>query len=202
MSPPRSSLGTIEGITLFSTPICSVDLPDAATLNEALATAILEGAGGAAVPAWTSPSGMPDLKAGPGLAVATAARLLASRLSGATPPDAWRVDAYAEVLRESACASVSEPTADFAAIYMVRDGDTAQDPDVGGLLELQDPRGPAPVMYAPSLTFTGPGAESLGVTQTVRLRPGLLIVYPAYLMQTLSFYRGKAPHITVRLTIE
>ena len=201
MSAPRPNLGTIEGITLFSTPLCSVTLPDAAAVNTALATAILERAGSVEALGWTSPWEFPDLSIGPGLAVGTAARLLASRLSGSTTPDSWRVDAYAEVLWEGACASVSEPKADFAAIYMVSDGDAGKDPDLGGLLEFQNPRGPAPVMYAPSMTFTGPGAESLGVTQTVRMQPGLLIVYPAYLMQSLSFYRGKAPHITVRMTI-
>ncbi len=201
MSTPRPSLGAIEGITLFSTPLCSVNLPDAAAVNAALVTTILERSGGAEAPAWTSTRGFPDLSTGAGQAVATAARLLASRLSGSTTPESWRIDAYAEVLWEGACSSVSEPKADFAAIYMVSDGDAATDPDLGGLLEFQDPRGAAPVMYAPSMTFTGPGAESLGVTQTVRLQPGLLIVYPAYLMQSLSFYRGKAPHITVRMTI-
>jgi hypothetical protein len=201
MSAPRPNLGAIEGITLFSTPLCSVNLPDAAAVNAVLTTAILERAGHADAPSWTSSGGFPDLKAGAGRAVATAARLLASRLSGSIPPESWRVNAYAEVLWEGACSSVSEPRADFAAIYMVSDGDAAKDPDLGGLLELQDPRGPAPVMYAPSMTIAGPGAECLGVTQTVRLQPGLLIVYPAYLMQSLSFYRGKAPHITVRMTI-
>lgn len=202
MSAPRPSLGAIEGITLFSTPLCSVNLPDAAAVNEALTATILDRAGSAEALAWTSTGGFPDLNTGPGLAVATAARLLVSRLSGATTPESWWIDAYTEVLWEGACSSVSEPKADFAAIYMVSAGDAATDPDLGGLLELQDPRGPAPVMYAPSMTFAGPGAESLGVTQTVRLEPGLLIVYPAYLMQSLSFYRGKAPHITVRMTIE
>jgi len=201
MSAPRHSLDTIEGITLFSTPICSVTLPDAARVNEALMTAILERAGRAEALSWTSPHGFPDLNTGAAAAVATAARLLASRISSLIAPESWQVDAYAEVLWEGACASVSEPKADFAALYMISDGDTAKESDLGGLLEFQDPRGPAPVMYAPSMTFAGPGAESLGVTQTVRMQPGLLIVYPAYLMQSLSFYRGKAPHITVRMTI-
>jgi hypothetical protein len=205
VSAPRPSLGPIEGITLFSTPICSVEIPDAAAVNAALAKAILAQAGdisAAAVPAWASPWGFPDLGAGVGLAVARAVRLLASRLVADRAPESWRLDGYAEVLWEGAGASVSEPTADFAAIYTVSDGDAGKDPELGGLLEFQDPRGPAPVMYAPALTFAGPGAESLGVTQTVRLQPGLLIVYPAYLMQGLSFYRGRAPHITVRMTIE
>jgi len=203
MSAPRPSLGPIDGITLFSTPICSVDLPDAAAVNAALAPAILAQAGDAeaAMPSWASPWGVPDLGTGAGLTVAHAARLLASRLAEARAPDSWRLDAYAEVLWQGACASVSEPKADFAALYTVSDGDAAQDAAAGGLLEFQDPRGPAPVMYAPGLTFTGPGAESLGVTQTVRLRPGLLLVYPAYLMQSLSFYRGTAPHITVRMAL-
>jgi hypothetical protein len=202
-------LGKIEGSTLFSTPFCSATLPRASRLNKSLAEAILEQAGDRrpeSAVSWTSPWDFPDLGSGPGRAVAAAARGLASKLCQACgqkpiPPDAWRVSCRAEVIT-GASATVGEPEADFTGLYIVAKDEDANGSDPGGVLELQDPRGPAPVMYAPSVTFRGPGSDSLGVTQTLNMKPGLLIVYPALLPQSFSFYRGPVPHITLRFRIE
>ena len=210
-SEPLPDLGPVEGSTIFSTPICSATLPQASRLNEPLTMAIMERAGDEALQStvcWSSPWNFPSHESGPGRVIALAARRMASKLMetcGQVPiaPDKWRVSCRSEVITgEHGSTPVSEPGAGFTGLYMVAKDKGASSANLGGLLEFQDPRGAAPVMYAPTITFRGPGSESLGVTQTLTMTPGLLIVYPALLMQSFSFYRGTTPHITLRLRIE
>ena len=56
----------------------------------------------------------------------------------------------------------THPGALWSATYYVDDGGIGADPSLGGEFEIQDPRGVAPVMYAPSLTFPGPDGAALG----------------------------------------
>lgn len=202
------SLGPVEGITLFSTPICSVFPPLASERRDALGDIIMgqcrdaiENNGAY----WISPWGFPKLGSGSGCIIGAAARAMVAQIAPSIAgiealPDDWRVSWRAEVIAaDGGCAPVREPEANFAGLFMV--GKDVSSAAAGGLLEFQDPRGPAPVMYAPFVTFVGPGSKSLGVTQTLNLEPGLLVVFPAYLMQSFSFYRGARPHITLRLAI-
>jgi hypothetical protein len=201
-------VGAIQGRTVFSTPLYLLVLPDMEEVNAAIATKVLERrATSNRAGAWQSPWGFPDAEWEPLRPLAAAARLLADRLlqgpeSARAHTSSWRLSCRATVLAGGQGIEVeSTPRADFAATYLVDDGDAGRDPKLGGLLELQDPRGPAPVMYAPDLTFAAPGAETLGVTQTAQMKAGALALYPAWMMHSLSFYSGAAPHISLTLAL-
>jgi len=206
--PQDLEVGAIQGRTIFSTPLYLLVLPGMEEANAAIATEVLKRRAASNRPgAWQSSWGFPATEWEPLHPLATAARLLASRLTrGAKAsepePPSWPLSCRATVLADGQGIEVeSIPRADFAATYLVSDGDAGRDPKFGGMVELQDPRGPAPVMYAPDLTFAAPGAETLGVTQTAQLRPSALALYPAWMMHSLSFYSGKAPHISLTLAL-
>lgn len=208
-APPQDlEIGSIQGRAIFSTPLHLVVLPGMEEINAAIAAEVLKRrAASNRTGAWQSPWDFPPIEWEPLSAVADVARLLATRLvqgSDTHRPKApsWRLSCRATVLAGGQGVEVeTTPRADLAATYLVHGGDTGSDPKLGGLLELQDPRGPAPVMYAPDLTFAAPGAETLGVTQTARLTPGALALYPAWMMHSLSFYSGEAPHISLTLAL-
>jgi hypothetical protein len=200
--------GAIQGRTIFSTPLYLLVLPAMEEANATIATEVLKRRGASNHPgAWQSSWGFPAAEWEPLRPLADAARVLATRLvqgpnAGEPKALSLRLSCRATVLAGGQGSEVeSTPRADFAATYLVSDGDADRDPKLGGLLELQDPRGPAPVMYAPDLTFAAPGAETLGVTQTASLRPGALALYPAWIMHSLSFYSGEAPHISLTLAL-
>ena len=206
--PQDLEIGAIQGRTIFSTPLYLLVLPGMEEANATIAAEVLKRRAASNRPgAWQSSWGFPAAEWEPLRPVATAARLLASRLVNgpnvsAPEPPSWPLSCRATVLAGGQGIEVeSTPRAEFAATYLVADGDAGRDPKFGGLLELQDPRGPAPVMYAPDLTFAAPGAETLGVTQTAQLRPGALALYPAWMMHSLSFYSGEAPHISLTLAL-
>lgn len=206
--PQDLEIGAIQGRAIFSTPLYLLVLPGMEEANATIAAEVLKRREASNRPgAWQSSWGFPGAEWEPLHPVATAARLLVSRLVhgpnvSEPEPLAWPLSCRATVLAGGQGIEVeSTPRADFAATYLVADGGASRDPKFGGLLELQDPRGPAPVMYAPDLTFAAPGAETLGVTQTAQLRPGALALYPAWMMHSLSFYSGEAPHISLTLAL-
>jgi len=71
----------------------------------------------------------------------------------------------------------------------------------GGALDLQDPRGAAPVMYAPGLTFAAEGAETLGVSQSIGLKEGALAVFPAWMLQSTALHAGDRPRLSLTLRL-
>ena len=63
----------------------------------------------------------------------------------------------------------------------VDEGGVGGDPSLGGEFEIQDPRGVAPVMYAPYLTFSGPDGAALGESQRLTPQAGMFVVFPSWL---------------------
>src|SRR5260221_147564 len=64
----------------------------------------------------------------------------------------WRVTAWANVSRTGAANRPHcHPAAFWSGVYWVADGGVADNPAVGGLFEIADPRGVLPLMHAPHL---------------------------------------------------
>ena len=193
---------SVESRALFGTPIAAAALPNGPQLNGPLQAEIdrLYRADGShdASAVWSS---APD-RPGPGdpasYDLCRAACILIAGISGraeAERPDRWRIERRCHRLTHGQSVAVhSHPATAWEASYIV-----ACDTGAGGELEFQDPRGAAPVMYAPHLTFKMPGAETLGVSQTVSAKPGLLAVYPGWLMHGVAFYRSGAPRLSMTL---
>ena len=197
---------------LFATPVAAIELPGAAARNVDLAAAILRrrattasvqasNAGG-----WHSDR---DILAWGGervaevLAVARSAatQLVADRHGRPVQPD-WQVQAWANV-NGPGDSNVCHyhPGSFWSGTYYVNDGGCAADPALGGEFEMLDPRGPGPAMYAPTLKFAGEDGASVGGAESIRPRPGLMVLFPSWLSHQVRPYRGTALRISLAFNL-
>ena len=64
---------------------------------------------------------------------------------------------------------------------------------------MMDPRGVAPMMHAPMLKFAGEGGLSAGSVETIHPRPGLLFIFPSFLLHAVRPYRGDSLRISIAI---
>ena len=93
------------------------------------------------------------------------------------------------------------PGSFWSGTYYVADGGCADDPSLGGEFEMLDPRGPAAGMYAPALKFAGEDGNSVGSAETIRPRPGLLLLFPSWLYHQVRPYRGTGLRISIAFNL-
>ncbi len=193
---------------LFPTPVAIAKLPDADALNTALSAVILEreakdpGTQHSNLGGWQSPW---DLEAwgGPATArVLEAARTLATQLTAdrqGNPVEIdWKINCWANVNRRGhGNESHSHPGAFWSGSYYVADGGQG----MGGEFEVRDPRGVAPAMYAPLLTFAGPGGPSLGAAEQIAPVAGMMVLFPSWLQHAVRPYRGDAARISIAFNL-
>ena len=209
---PRSQGVRAKRLSLFATPLAVSLLPETEDLKPALSALILacyqedapsEDAQPATGLAWRGSFSRASTGVAQLAPLSEAAIVLAETMqaeSGQAESDrAWDVSWRAEVLNpgqgfDAQCLKGGL----WCASYLVDDGGAAAS---GGELELQDPRGAAPVMYAPGLTFAAPGGETLGISQTVRPKEGALIVFPAWLLQSTALHQGSDARLSLSLLL-
>ncbi len=193
---------------LFPTPVAITSLPDAPELNQALSKAILERERTQSSEHYSNLGGWQstwDLREWGGAAahkvieaVIAVANQLTTDRRGRPVRIAWKINAWANVNRTGHGNEFhTHPGAYWSCVYYVDDGGTRDDPDLGGELEIQDPRGVAPAMYAPLLAFTTPGGLTVGSSELLHPRAGMLIVFPSWLQHAVRPYHGKRPRISI-----
>ncbi len=198
----------LRRLDLFATPAAVIVPPDAATLNGSLAQRVQQlwqaSAGASAPLPWQSPPqvlAQDDGLLGPlAWMVATIAEAMVPvRRPGGQPQAGWDVLWFAEVFQPGQGLPIHDfPRANWCGCYLIDDGGAA---GKSGEIELQDPRGPAVMTYAPDLTFDAPGGETLGISQTVSLTSGSLLVFPAWMRQGTAVHRGGRPRLSVKLLL-
>ena len=197
---------------LFATPVAAIMLPDAEARNSELeATILAQRARNPGVTAsnnggWHSArdfSVWGGLRAAEVLAFArSAATQLTARRDGRKIDPDWTVEAWANVNGpgdSNACHY--HPGSFWSGAYYVNDGGCAADPSLGGEFEMLDPRGPAPMMQAPSLKFAGEDGQSAGSAETIQPRPGLLFLFPSFLLHSVRPYRGTGVRISIAFNL-
>jgi uncharacterized protein (TIGR02466 family) len=207
-------MGRVEILVkgLFATPVAAVQVPDAAALNAQLTELIMRrrdqtasvqasNAGG-----WHSDR---DILAWGGASTATiidiakgvATQLTADRQGKPVQP-AWSVQAWANV-NGPGDGNICHyhPGSFWSGTYYVADGGCASDPTLGGEFEMLDPRGPGPGMYAPALKFAGEDGTSAGSAETIRPNPGLLMLFPSWLLHQVRPYRGTGLRISIAFNL-
>ncbi len=193
---------------LFATPVAAVLLPDAEARNAELADIILRrrtdfptvGAsniGGSHstrdFAAWGGKRAEELLA----FARSTVTQLTSDREGRAVRPD-WNVEAWANVNGPGNSNSCHyHPGSFWSGSYYVADGGCADDPSLGGEFEIFDPRGPAPMMHAPALKYGGEDGLSAGSAETIRPRPGLMFIFPSFLLHAVRPYRGTGLRISI-----
>jgi len=197
---------------LFPTPVAVARLPNAERLNAELKRVILEreqshpstrhsNLGGWQstwdLAEWGGPAARQVLAA----AIKLATKLTANRQGGPAAID-WKINCWANVNRRGHGNEFhTHPGSFWSGTYYVEDGGTTKDPSAGGEFEIQDPRGVAPAMYAPMLTFAGPGGPSLGASETIRPASGMMILFPSWLQHAVRPYQGAAERISIAFNL-
>lgn len=214
-APSRAAAGVIPPpqptlLKLFPTPVLIATMPDAQSLNADLKRIILEreavsesversNRGG-----WQSSWDMHEWGGAPMRQVLNFARAI---VDGATVDRTgqhrtfdWRINCWANVNRTGHSNQLhTHPGALWSASYYVDDGGIGDDASLGGEFEIADPRGVAPVMYAPQFTFPGEDGLSLGESQRLTPRAGAMIVFPSWLQHGVCPYRGRRERISIAI---
>ena len=197
---------------LFATPVAAVEVPGAAALNPELERLILRrraetpsvqasNAGG-----WHSDRDIADW-GGAGIAtLLEVARGIATQMTadrhGNPARPTWTVQAWANV-NGPGDGNICHyhPGAVWSGTYYVADGGCGDDPSLGGEFEMLDPRGPGPGMYAPHLKFAGEDGAAVGSGETIRPRPGLMVLFPSWLFHQVRPYRGTGLRISIAFNL-
>jgi uncharacterized protein (TIGR02466 family) len=201
--PPQLTL-----LNLFPTPLVIATMPDADRLNAELKRIILareaatESVQRSNQGGWQSTWDLHQWGGAPMQKLLAFARGVADEVTvdraGKHHELAWRINCWANVSRHGHGNQFhTHPGALWSASYYVDDGGVGDDPSLGGEFEIQDPRGVAPVMYAPYLTFPGPDGAALGEAQRLTPQAGMLVVFPSWLSHGVRPYRGTRERISV-----
>ncbi|HEX9464776.1 MAG TPA: TIGR02466 family protein [Alphaproteobacteria bacterium] len=202
--------GSFSARGIFPTSLVSARLKGHAEINARLAATILareaveQSAHNSNVGGWHSHDFQP-WAGEDGQAVIAAARDVVNGMTLMQSADemvpasvTWRVTAWANVSRTGAANRPHcHPAAFWSGVYWVADGGVADNPAVGGLFEIADPRGVLPLMHAPHLRVAIKDCLSDGHTQLVTPRAGTMILFPAWLVHSVQTYTGDRPRISV-----
>ncbi len=196
----------------FATPIVTAELPVVAQHNGELARNILArsqshpSTQASNLGGWQSDWHM-DQWGGPAVGLLlTAAKSIASNMTrsrqGQPVTVEWRANAWANINSDGHGNEFHiHPAAMWSGTYYVDDAGAGADPALGGELELLDPRGAGPAMYAPLLAFAGPGGLSVGATETIRPKAGRIVIFPAWLYHQVRPYRGGGQRISIAFNL-
>ena len=180
----------LEIVPLFATPLVVHDVPDAAALNVDLRRVIEErekshpGKQASNEGGWQSTWDMERWGGVPALKLLAIARMWAN-------------------INRSGHGNLAHthPGAFWSGVYYVDDGGIAADPSLGGALEFMDPRGAAPVMYAPHLGFAMKGGLSGGANEVLQPKAGRMVLFPSWLLHQVRHYRGTAERISIAFNL-
>lgn len=151
---------------------------------------------------WQSADDFADWGGAEGEKVLALARALANRLAGDRAGNRvqvpWLVNAWANVNRRGHANDIhAHPGAVFSGCYYVDDGGAGADAALGGELQIADPRGIAPAMYAPELAVALSGCRTAGGNELIRPETGGLLLFPAWLGHGVRPYLGEGTRISI-----
>jgi uncharacterized protein (TIGR02466 family) len=197
--------------SLFATPVVTLELQDAPTLNAELRKAIElrqksdPGVQFSTLGGWQSSLDMDRWGGAPAIKLLSVGRYVANRITtdrlGKPVAITWRANMWANVNGSGHGNEFhAHPGSFWSGVYYVDDGGIDADPSLGGELEFMDPRGPGPTMYAPHLAF-GAAGLSVGANETARPKAGRLVMFPAWLLHQVRPYKGTALRISVAFNL-
>lgn len=195
---------------LFATPVAAIMLPGFEEHNAALTETILRrrktppGLDASNNGGWHSTRDFAEWCGPHGRDLIAKARSAATQLTrdreGKPFKPNWIVEAWANVNDEhSSNACHYHPGAFWSACYYVAHGGCLDNPELGGEFEMMDPRGAAPMMHARMLKFAGEGGLSAGSAETIRPRPGLLFIFPSFLLHAVRPYCCNSLRISIAI---
>lgn len=211
-SPAAPAEIQVDVRSYFPTPLATVELPDAVLLNPALRALIMakteseSGVEHSNLGGWQSSWDLGDWAGREGKQIIEAGMAVATRLTsdreGRPVNVTWKANAWANVNRSGHGNEFhTHPGAYWSGCYYVDDGGVFDNPELGGEFELQDPRGVAPAMYAPLLAFGVPGGQSVGASELIRPKAGMMIIFPSWLSHAVRPYKGTGTRISIAFNL-
>ncbi len=193
---------------LFPTPVAIARLPGAQALNAELKHVILEREKGdpgirhSNLGGWQSTWDLDQWGGAAVQRVLVAARQLAGKLTadrqGRPVEVDWKINCWANVNRRGHGNEFhTHPGAFWSGSYYVEAGGA----EAGGEFEVQDPRGVAPAMYAPQLTFAGPGGAARGASEVIRPVSGMMVLFPSWLQHAVRPFDGNGVRISIAFNL-
>lgn len=194
---------------LFSTPVLLAHVEDADAINHALLAHFLpqaaaeQGRRHSNLGGWQSSDNFHTLSLPAAQALCRAVTQVIDSATALQTPHGlaeaaldWRINAWVNINPPgSSNALHGHPGAYWSAVYYVDDGDAG--PDDGGALFFQDPRGVLPAMHDPLLRFRVEGCLTAGYIESIRPTPGLLVVFPSWLLHAVDPFHGPRPRVSV-----
>ncbi len=198
--------------SLFPTPLVQASIDDA-SIVAALRQAILEreasdpGVAHSNDGGWQSPADLLEWSGLVGRSVVGTVRETVDRLTAYFDGSLltgnaldWRVQAWANVNRAGAANHLHfHPGAFWSACLYVDDGGIEGSEALGGAIEFSDPRGIAPLMYAPSVKMRIANCVTAGLGERVFPRTGMLLLFPAWLAHSVTRYTGGGTRVSVTM---
>jgi len=187
---------------LFATPVITDTVPFADRLNRDLERSILaeldrspghklSNRGG-----WQSEHNLTDWAGEPAQAIVDHALAVADAHTAGPKlkPSRWRHDAWANVSKAGDFNMPHFHSSTFwAAVYYVAVGSGE-----GGELVLHDPRLPALAMHAAHLGFKAAGVQG---EYRIAPSPGLMVLFPAWLLHSVEPWQGRGQRISIAMNI-
>lgn len=198
----------IEVRSYFPTPVVVAQVPMGEAENARLRETVLDrekqdaGVTHSNLLGWQSADDFAGWGGAEGEMVLGFARALADRLAGDRAGNRvaidWFVNAWANVNRRGQANDYhAHPGSVFSGCYYVDDGGIADDPSLGGALQIADPRGIAPAMYAPELAVALSGCQTAGGSELIAPRIGQMLLFPAWLSHGVRPYLGDGTRISI-----
>jgi uncharacterized protein (TIGR02466 family) len=203
---------------VFSTPLIIFRPPSHAGINAELSEKILSREASAPAHAdpevvgWSSPHDLTMLDwAGdtlrplfaPVIEVAKQATRFSAQAGRSLSGPDWQIaEVWANVQRTGGSnATHAHPGSFWTGVYYVDVGDISLSGDLGGALQLYDPRGCLPRMLAPYLLYSVAELEDAGTSISLLPEAGQCLLFPGWLFHAVSTYRGTAPRISVAFNL-
>lgn len=198
---------------LFPTPLFQSTIEDGGTIVADLRQTILElekvspGTTHSNDGGWQSTAQFSDWGGPSGMAIMNAVRATVDGLTAHFDGDQlkpgqfdWKVQAWANVNRAGAGNHQHfHPGAFWSACFYVDDGGIDGRQELGGAIEFSDPRGIAPMMYAPALKMKIANCFTAGLAERVFPKTGMLLIFPAWLAHSVTRYTGSGIRISVSM---
>ncbi|WP_407050502.1 TIGR02466 family protein [Methyloraptor flagellatus] len=216
MSFAQPAVKDMSIVPIFPTPFVVAEIDDAETLNRALEAAIRSRAATQPSVAKSNMGGWQSTDdfetwAGPaGAALTAAIAKVASELTFVMAAGSferaeipWRVSAWANVNRRGDRNEVhTHAGAYWSACYYVAvpEQDEDRTPHAGEL-ELVDPRGVLPIMYAPSLRMGIKNCITAGASEYYEPQPGQFVVFPSWIPHAVKPFEGEGERISIAMNL-
>lgn len=113
----------------------------------------------------------------------------------------WKINAWANINRRGNANEMHTHAGAFwSGCYYVNDAGAGVN-GVGGEFEIIDPRGPAPMMYAPTICCNAPNHHTAGLSEFVVPQAGMLVMFPSWMYHAVRAYRGDGTRISVAFNL-